>query len=76
MPAANLVEAVPMPPDVVEDHGRFIAEHHVERPFVKRRRDQRSRRNVSCETGEREMTAPDNFVSTLGAIKAHFGFRA
>lgn len=35
---SNLVEAVPMPPDVVESIGRFIAEHHVERPFVKRRR--------------------------------------
>jgi len=35
---SNLVEAVPMPADVVETIGRFIAEHHVERPFVKRRR--------------------------------------
>jgi hypothetical protein len=34
----NLVEAVPMPPEVAESIGRFIAEHHVERPFVKRRR--------------------------------------
>jgi hypothetical protein len=35
---SNLVEAVPMPPEVVEAVARFIAEHHVERPFVKRRR--------------------------------------
>ena len=35
---SNLVEAVPMPADVVETIGRFIAEHHVDRPFVKRRR--------------------------------------
>jgi hypothetical protein len=35
---SNLVEAVPMPPDVVEAIVQFIAEHHVERPFVKRRR--------------------------------------
>jgi hypothetical protein len=34
----NLVEAVPMPPEVVEAIVQFIAEHHVERPFIKRRR--------------------------------------
>jgi Protein of unknown function (DUF3305) len=33
-----LVEAVPMPPEVVEAITQFLAEHHVERPFVKRRR--------------------------------------
>src|SRR6267378_483326 len=36
---SSLVEAVPMPPDVAEIVARFIAEHHVERPFVKRRRE-------------------------------------
>jgi hypothetical protein len=36
---SNLVEVVPMPPDVAEIVARFIAEHHVERPFVKRRRE-------------------------------------
>ena len=35
---SNVVEAVPMPPDVREAVVQFIAEHHVERPFVKRRR--------------------------------------
>jgi len=35
---SNLVEAVPMPPAVAEFIGRFIAAHHVERPFVKRSR--------------------------------------
>jgi hypothetical protein len=35
---SNLVEAVPMPPDVVAAVAGFIAEHHVERPFLKRRR--------------------------------------
>lgn len=34
----NLVETVPMPPDVVTAVARFVAEHHVERPFLKRRR--------------------------------------
>jgi hypothetical protein len=35
---SNLVEAVPMPTDVAEIVARFIAEHHVERPFLKRQR--------------------------------------
>lgn len=34
----NLVETVPMPADVLAAVARFVAEHHVERPFVKRRR--------------------------------------
>jgi hypothetical protein len=35
---SNIVEAVPMPTDVAAAIGRFIAEHHVERSFEKRRR--------------------------------------
>ncbi|MBR1122021.1 DUF3305 domain-containing protein [Bradyrhizobium lablabi] len=35
---SNVVEAVPMPPEVMETVARFIAQHHVERPFVKRDR--------------------------------------
>lgn len=35
----NLVEAVPMPDVVREAVERFVAEHHVEREFVKRKRD-------------------------------------
>ena len=34
----NLVETVPMPSDIAATIGQFVAEHHVERPFVKRRR--------------------------------------
>jgi Protein of unknown function (DUF3305) len=34
----DLVEAVPMPAPIIESIGAFIAAHHVERPFVKRRR--------------------------------------
>jgi hypothetical protein len=34
----NLVEAVPMPPEIAGVVVRFIAEHHVERPFLKRQR--------------------------------------
>jgi hypothetical protein len=39
---SNLVESVSMPPDVVEAVAQFIAQHHVERPFVKRRRDRQA----------------------------------
>lgn len=39
---SNLVEAVPMPPDVVEVVVKFVAQHHLERPFVKRQRDQKA----------------------------------
>lgn len=35
---SNLVETVPMPPDVVAAVAKFIADHHVEQPFIKRRR--------------------------------------
>jgi len=35
----DLVETVPMPPVVAQAIGDFVAEHHVERPFVKRRRE-------------------------------------
>jgi hypothetical protein len=35
---ANLVEAVPMPEIVREAIENFVAEHHVEREFVKRKR--------------------------------------
>jgi Protein of unknown function (DUF3305) len=35
----DLVEAVPMPAAIIEIIEDFIARHHVERPFVKRRRD-------------------------------------
>jgi hypothetical protein len=38
----NLVEAVPMPSDIAEFIGRFVAQHHVERPFIKRQRDQQA----------------------------------
>lgn len=36
---ADLVESIPMPRPVEDVVARFIAEHHVEREFVKRRRD-------------------------------------
>jgi Protein of unknown function (DUF3305) len=50
----NLVEAVPMPSDIVETVGQFIAQHHVDRPFVKRQRDQQttSHREREGRTGK------------------------
>ena len=39
---SNLVEAVSMPPDVVEAVVQFIAQHHVERTFVKRQRERQA----------------------------------
>jgi hypothetical protein len=35
---SNLVDTVPMPRDIVEAVVRFVARHHVERPFLKRQR--------------------------------------
>ena len=35
----DLVEAVAMPPSIVEMIAAFIAEHHVEQAFFKRKRD-------------------------------------
>jgi hypothetical protein len=35
----DLVETVPMPPDITDAVEAFIAEHHVPRPFLKRQRD-------------------------------------
>jgi hypothetical protein len=35
----DLVASVPMPAAIIETIDGFIAEHHVERPFNKRRRD-------------------------------------
>ena len=48
---SNLVEAVPMPPDVVTAVAEFIAEHHVERPFLKRRRQPTERVLASRRNG-------------------------
>jgi hypothetical protein len=39
----NLVEPVPMPPCVAEVVSGFVAQHYVDRPFVKRERDRHKR---------------------------------
>jgi uncharacterized protein DUF3305 len=38
----NLVDQVPMPPELVEIIRQFVAHHHVDRPFVKRQRDRKN----------------------------------
>ena len=49
----NLVEQVPMPPDVAEMVGQFVAQHHSDRPFVKRQSDGQTRpdrkERTSCD---------------------------
>jgi hypothetical protein len=45
--AANLVEAVPMPGTIVEIVAAFVAEHHVERQFVKRKRDRQDTESLA-----------------------------
>lgn len=52
---SNLVEAVAMPADIVTVVVQFIAQHHVERPFVKRQRDTQttpSHRRAGRESGQ------------------------
>jgi hypothetical protein len=51
---SNVVEAVPMPREVADAVAQFIAQHHVERPFVKRRRDGQtdSQGRAGSESGE------------------------
>jgi hypothetical protein len=48
----NLVEAVPVPPGIVEIIDRFIAMHHVERPFVKRRRGPQTSSHRNAGAGD------------------------
>jgi uncharacterized protein DUF3305 len=45
--AANLVEQVAMPPPIVELVAAFVAEHHVERQFFKRKRDRQDTESLA-----------------------------
>ena len=45
--AGNLVEAVPMPPSIQEIVAAFVAEHHVERQFFKRKRDRQDTESLA-----------------------------
>jgi hypothetical protein len=49
---SDLVEPVPMPAAIAEAIGHFIAEHHVERPFFKRRRERAASPALGCRGDE------------------------
>jgi Protein of unknown function (DUF3305) len=53
----DLVEAVPMPPVIAEMVRNFILQHHVERPFVKRRRE--PAQSHAAPGGSRQKRAAD-----------------
>jgi hypothetical protein len=48
----NIVEALPMPADVLATVRQFIADHHVERPFRKRRRTPSDALGPETDTGK------------------------
>jgi hypothetical protein len=50
--ATDLVEAVPMPQTIVEAVAAFVAEHHVERAFEKRKRDRADPEALGRRRGE------------------------
>ena len=52
----DLVATVPMPATIMETIDRFIAEHHVERPFNKRQRD----RGEPRMSGQRDKRTENN----------------
>jgi hypothetical protein len=56
-PGADIVEAVPMPPEIAERLAAFVTAHHVERAFVKRKRDRADPEAMAAKPhrrGERE----------------------
>jgi hypothetical protein len=50
--ATDLVEAVPMPEPIAEAVAAFVAEHHVERTFEKRKRDRADPEALGRRRGE------------------------
>ena len=50
--ATDLVEAVPMPQAIAEAVAAFVAEHHVERTFEKRKRDRANPEALGRRRGE------------------------
>lgn len=57
----DIVEAVPMPPAVIAWLSEFVARHHKERRFVKRKRMPAEARDA-CDTGPRVRQAGDVFA--------------
>jgi Protein of unknown function (DUF3305) len=50
--ATDLVESVPMPESIADAVAAFVAEHHVERPFEKRKRDRLDPQALDRRRGE------------------------
>ncbi len=50
---SNVVETIDMPPEVAAEVAAFVAEHHVERPMVKRKRDRQPPEGVRRIGGAR-----------------------
>lgn len=50
----DIVEAVPMPDTIREALEAFVAEHHVEQPFFKRKRDRSDKEALGRRTRARE----------------------
>jgi hypothetical protein len=48
----NLVETVPMPSDIAEAVGQFVARHLVEQPFIKRQRQPAEPPRARCRAGQ------------------------
>jgi hypothetical protein len=51
---SDLVEQVAMPAPICERIEAFVAEHHVERPFIKRARDRADPEALARRAGKRE----------------------
>ena len=63
---SDLVDVVPMPEAVRAAIDAFVAEHHVERPFFKRKRDRADPEALARRGAEAErarMSDPDNFIA-------------
>lgn len=50
----DLVESVPMPDPVHAAIAEFVAEHHVEHQFVKRKRDRANPETMARRTGSKD----------------------
>lgn len=57
----EIVEAVPMPPSLIAWLSDFVARHHKEREFVKRKRAPAAARDT-CDTGPRVRQAGDVYA--------------
>ncbi|MGF1500926.1 MAG: DUF3305 domain-containing protein [Paracoccaceae bacterium] len=62
----EIVEAVPMPPALVAWVADFVARHHVDAPFVKRRRDRVEIDGHEDGRGDPRVRGDDVFLSPAG----------